>query len=114
MTSQNEEFPPVSTEIAEMVRRIVERFAPERIILFGSYARGTAGPDSDADILVIMHLNGSRRGTRLAIRALLRDIDLAKDIIVATPDEVELYRDQVGTLIRPALQEGRVLYERAA
>ena len=40
--------------ISEMVRRIVERFHPEKIILFGSYARGTAGPDSDVDLLVVL------------------------------------------------------------
>jgi len=105
---------PVRQEITEMARRIVARFAPEKIILFGSHARGTAGPDSDVDLLVIMPVSGSKRSARLAIRAALHDIDLAKDIIVATPEEVEFYRDQVGTIIRPALREGRVLYERTA
>jgi len=102
----------VREEIAEMARRIVERFHPEKIIRFGSHARGTAGPDSDVDLLVVMPISGSKRSARLAIRAVLRDIDLAKDIIVATPDEVERYSDQVGTIIRPALREGKVLYER--
>ncbi|MBH0185097.1 MAG: nucleotidyltransferase domain-containing protein [Nitrospira sp.] len=44
-----------------MVRRIVERFHPERVILFGSHARGTAGPQSDVDLLVVMQAQGSKR-----------------------------------------------------
>ena len=51
----------VQKKIEEMVRRIVERFHPEKIILFGSHARGTAGPDSDVDLLVVMPVQGSRR-----------------------------------------------------
>jgi predicted nucleotidyltransferase len=98
--------------IGEMVRRIVERFDPEKIILFGSYARGTAGPDSDVDLLVVMPVSGSKREQRLAIRIALHGMGLAKDIVVATPEEIERDRDLVGTIVYPALREGRVLYER--
>jgi len=45
--------PTAQERIEEMVRRIVRRFAPEKIILFGSHARGTAGPDSDVDLLIV-------------------------------------------------------------
>ena len=48
--------------IDEMVRRIVGRFDPEKITLFGSHARGTGGPDSDADLLVVMRVSGSKIG----------------------------------------------------
>ena len=98
--------------IAEMVRRIVEEFNPQKIILFDSHTRGMAGPDSEADLLVIMPIRGSRRKLRVAIRNALSGIGLAKDVIVVTPEEVEWYRDLVGTIIRPALREGKVLYER--
>ena len=47
--------------IAEMVRRIVAQFNPDKIILFGSHARGEAGPDSDVDLLVVMQPHGSKR-----------------------------------------------------
>jgi uncharacterized protein len=50
-------------KISEMVRRIVEGFHPDKIILFGSYARGAAGPDSDADLLVVMPVKGSKRSS---------------------------------------------------
>lgn len=110
----NESPTSVNEKIAEMAQRIVARFAPEKIILFGSHARGTAGPDSDVDLLVIMPVSGSKRDIRVAIRVALADMGFALDIIVATPEEAALYRDQVGTIIYPALREGRVLYERAA
>ena len=97
--------------IAQMVQRIVAEVDPQKIILFGSYARGTAGPDSDVDLMVVMPVQGSRRQKRVAIRTALSGMGLAKDVIVVTPEEVERYRDTAGTLIRPALREGKVLYE---
>jgi uncharacterized protein len=99
-------------KIGEMVRRIAERFDPDQIILFGSHARETARHDSDVDLLVVMPVTGSKCETRIAIRCTLHDIRVAKDIIVATPDEVERHRNIVGTIIRPALREGKVLYAR--
>lgn len=100
--------------IEEMVRRIVERFNPELVILFGSHARGEAGPDSDVDLLVVMPVNGSKRDLTIKIRIELNGIGLAKDVIVATPEELNRYRDLVGTVIHPAMHEGTVLYERSA
>jgi len=99
-------------KISEMVRRIVEGFHPDKIILFGSYARGAAGPDSDADLLVVMPVKGSKREKAIEIDVELAGIGLPKDVIVVTAEEVEKYRDVVGTLICPALREGKVLYER--
>jgi predicted nucleotidyltransferase len=104
----------VQDAIAEMVERIVGRFHPERIILFGSHARGTAGPDSDVDLLVVMHANGSKRARAVEIYGLLAGMGVPKDVMVVTPEEFELYRDVPGTVIRTACREGKVLYERAA
>ena len=98
--------------IQTMVERLVERFDPDQIILFGSQARGTAGPGSDVDLLVIMPVSGSKRARQLEMRMALHDIAVPKDIILATPDEVARRRDVVGTIIRPALREGKVLYAR--
>ena len=99
--------------IDKMVRRIVERFDPEQIILFGSHARGAGGPDSDVDLLVVMHVDGSRREKAIEIAVALQDIRVAKDIIVVTPDDFEWRKDVVGTIEWPAVREGRVLYGRA-
>lgn len=105
---------PVQEAIHEMVRRIVGRFHPEKIILFGSHARGTAGADSDADLLIVMQISGSKRKKSVEIDLALAGIGLPKDVIVVTPEEVERYRNTIGAIIYPALREGRVLYERRA
>src|SRR5437879_198141 len=97
-------------KIQEMVRRIVDNFRPEKIVLFGYYARGTAGPDRDGDLLVVMPVEKSNRETCVAIRGVLQGLGLAKDIIVATPSEWNRYRDIAGSLIRTAHEEGKTLY----
>ena len=102
----------VKAEIREMVKRIVKQFHPEKIILFGSHARGDAGPDSDVDLLVVMKLQGQKREKRIEIGAALSDFDEPLDIIVSTPEEVEARKGIAGTIERPALKEGKVLYER--
>lgn len=104
---------PIAQSIEEMVRRLVDRFNPEQIILFGSHARGTAGPDSDVDLLVIVPVPASKRAMQIEMRVALHDIRVPKDIVVATPEEVARRRDIVGTIIRPALREGKVLYARS-
>ena len=102
----------IEAKITEMVNRIVERFQPDRVILFGSHARGAAGADSDVDLLVIMPVEGSKRETAVQIGVALHDIPIAKDIIVSTPEEFEWRKEIVGTIERPAALEGKVLYAR--
>jgi predicted nucleotidyltransferase len=102
----------IREKIEEMVRRIVDRFQPERIILFGSHARGTAGPDSDVDLLIVMSVKGSKRQKQLDIRKALRGIAVPKDIIVTTPEEFAWRKEVVGTIERPAAREGELLYAR--
>ena len=100
--------------IEKMVQRLIARFNPVEIILFGSWARGDAGPDSDVDLLLVVDAAGSKRKIAVEAYRTLQAIGLAKDIIVVRPEEVARYRDVVGSLIYPALREGEVLYERAA
>lgn len=100
--------------IQEMVRRIVEKFDPVQIVLFGSHARGTASPDSDVDLLVVMPVEGSKMDKSVEIRLALREMGLPKDVIVITPQEARDYRDVIGTIIYPAFHEGKILYERSA
>jgi len=98
--------------LERMVKRLVRNFNPDQIILFGSHARGDARPDSDIDLLVVLPLNGSKRAKQVEMRVALHDIHVPKDIIVATPEEIARRRNIVGTIIRPALREGKVLYAR--
>jgi predicted nucleotidyltransferase len=99
--------------IDQMVAVIVRRFEPERIILFGSHARGDWGPDSDIDLLVVMRFAGPKREQQVRIRAALRQFRAPKDIIVTTPDDFAWRKDVVGTIEWPATREGKVLYARA-
>ncbi len=102
----------VQEKIQEMVRRIVERFEPEKIFLFGSHARGTATADSDVDLLVVMPVRGSRLEKTIEIRVAVHDIRVPKDIVVTTPEDFAWRKDIVGTLERPVMREGKVLYAR--
>ncbi|MBM3500020.1 MAG: nucleotidyltransferase domain-containing protein [Armatimonadetes bacterium] len=95
-----------------MTDRIVREFDPIRVILFGSHARGEAGRDSDVDLLVVLPKVDDQRRAAVAIRRLLADLPVAKDIVVTTPEEIAARGDLVGTILRPALREGVVVYER--
>jgi predicted nucleotidyltransferase len=95
-----------------MVRRIVSRFDPESIILFGSRARGNAGPDSDVDLLVVMPCLGSKREKQIEIRLALKSFQIPKDIVVTTPEDFQWRKEIPGTIERPAAREGKVLYAR--
>ncbi|MBE7558642.1 nucleotidyltransferase domain-containing protein [bacterium] len=95
-----------------MVNRIVERFHPEQVILFGSTAAGTAGVDSDVDLLVVLPIEGSKRDKAVEIGIALHDLRIPKDILVTTPEEFAWRKEVVGTIERPAALEGEVLYVR--
>lgn len=102
----------VDETILEMARVIARRFDPERVLLFGSHARGTAGPDSDVDLLVVMEVDGTRRRTGARIGAALHDFRVPKDIVVTTPGAFHSRRDVPGTIEHQAALEGMVLHAR--
>ena len=104
---------PVTELIRRMVDRIVARFQPEQVILFGSYARGQTGPDSDVDLLVVVSGTDSTRETCLRIRKALHDIRVPKDIVVDRPEEFAWRKEIVGTIEYPAAREGKLLYAKA-
>ena len=102
---------PITEElIREIKDRIVTTVHPDKIIIFGSYAYGTPTKDSDLDLLVIMPSNEPmhRRVTR--IRKLVRDINIPKDIIVYTPEEVEIWKDASAAFITSIMKKGKVIY----
>jgi predicted nucleotidyltransferase len=100
--------------LGEVTRRLVEKFHPQRIILFGSQARGTADDRSDVDLLVICPIRGRRSDLWLAMDRALYGLGLARDIVVMTPEEFEEDKTIPGTIARPAWLEGKVLYDVAA
>ncbi len=100
--------------LREIVRRIVEAAHPEKIILFGSAARGEMGPNSDVDLLVIK--SGEYNSSRLLgdIYMHLHGVGQAVDVILATPEQVERYRNTHCLVIAPALREGKEVYSGTA
>lgn len=98
----------------EIVRRIVTVAQPDRIILFGSAARGQMGPDSDLDFLVVKSGVHHRRRLAQEIYLNLFGISVPIDIIVVTPEDIHAFGDKVGTIIGPALQEGTLIYDAQA
>ncbi len=100
------------TIISTMVERIVERHRPLRVLLFGSRARGMAREDSDVDLLVVLDEAPDKHGVAVDIRVALSGMPVAKDIIVTTPEEIRRRGHVSGTVLREALREGTVMYER--
>jgi uncharacterized protein len=98
--------------LESIAARLVREFAPERIILFGSYARGEANRWSDIDLLVVFAEPVDKRETAIAIRRLLRKLPVAKDVIVTDESELSRIGDLVGSVYRPALRDGKTIYER--
>ncbi|MEN6423872.1 MAG: nucleotidyltransferase domain-containing protein [Phycisphaerales bacterium] len=102
----------VSDEVLnEVKQRLVDGFHPEKIILFGSQARGTADDRSDVDILVVCEVPDGRRSLTLAMDRALWGLRLARDLVVLTPEEYERDRHIPGTIARYASLGGRVFYE---
>lgn len=99
--------------ISVMVNRIVGRFQPSRVVLFGSHARGDAEEWSDVDLLVVMSHAPDKRRAAIEIRRSLGDLRVSKDIVVTTPDEIASRGHVVGTVLHAALRDGKVVYERS-
>ena len=93
----------------EIVRRIVEVAQPEKIILFGSAARGEMGPNSDLDLLIVK-TGADRLHLAEEIYMQMPGVGQPVDIVVVTPEDLERYRDSIGMIIGPALREGKVIY----
>ena len=106
------ESDPVLRKIVDGVLSVAD---PERIVLFGSRARGEAGPDSDYDVLVVEPRapgagTARRSGT---LRRAIGGVGASIDILLATPDEVEDWRDGIAHVLTVASREGRVLHAKS-
>lgn len=100
--------------IEEMVKRIIEAIQPDRIILFGSHARGEAGPDSDVDLLVVAPSDEAPHRRVVRLYRATRGLGVAKDILWYTPEEFSARSKGLMTVVATAIREGKVVYERAA
>jgi predicted nucleotidyltransferase len=98
-------------QLAERIaKKIVEEIHPDKVILFGSRARGEAGPESDVDIAVIYSGPKTKREIKLEINGLFRRRDFSMDVFVLTPQELQDYSNIANTLARELTERGVVLY----
>jgi len=102
---------PLLREVVARIRRTVD---PDRVVLFGSRARGEAGPESDLDILVVAPSPLPRWKRTVPLYRALAGLGVPKDVVWWTPDEIDEWRGVRSHFITTALREGRVLYERPA
>ena len=97
--------------LEKIIDRIVSKYSPEKVIVFGSVANGAADSDSDVDILVIMETELSYHRRSGPIRATMRGIPVAADIFVLTPDEYETLKDDETSFASEISKTGIVAYE---
>jgi predicted nucleotidyltransferase len=93
-----------------LIRQIVEAVDPLRILLFGSAARGELCEESDLDLLVVMPEGVHRRRTAQKLYRKIRDVGVAFDILVATPADLEMHKENVGLIYRTILRESKEIY----
>ncbi len=109
--------PMTETLIQEPGDTIVREVKPDRVILFGSQARGEARPDSDLDVLIIdpepFTPQHSRRQETARLYLALRKLGVAKDLLLYSRAEFERFRNSTHHIIGRAQREGRVIYGRA-
>jgi predicted nucleotidyltransferase len=96
--------------IDQVVQQIVEEFKPQKIILFGSYARGNPRPESDVDLLVVMETQDKKRKQALEIRHRL-GVMFGLDLVVYTSKQLKKRVEMGDWFLRDVLKEGKVLYE---
>jgi predicted nucleotidyltransferase len=99
-----------SKSIESLVQNIVETVHPLKIILFGSYARGTENQESDIDVLVVMPEGAHCRRTAQLLYRQIKRIGIPFDILVTTPSTLEKHKDNIGLIYRAILKEGREIY----
>jgi predicted nucleotidyltransferase len=96
--------------LKDILARIVKLANPDRIILFGSAARGQMGPNSDVDLLVIKSGRFNRGKLTEKIYMGMEGAGEAVDVILVTPEEVQQYGQTPWLVIAPALREGKLVY----
>ena len=111
MDTISEEILEYDTKLVEIIERLVAAYHPERIYLFGSKARGQAGPDSDYDLMVVVSDDAppEQRRSRLAYQA-LRGTAMAADILVWTRQAFDERLHLRASLPATILREGRLVY----
>lgn len=104
----------IQAVLNHVIHRILSKYEPKKIILFGSYADGEPGPDSDIDVLIVMDVEGSTRHKANEIDLLMADRTIPMDFFVLTPSQYEGQKNIIGSIVRQVERKGKVIYEQAA
>ena len=101
--------------IEELVKKIVEKYSPEMIILYGSYAYGTPSDDSDIDLFIVKETKANRTKRWIELKKLMwdRNRDIPVSPLVYTPDELNERLALGDFFVKDIVEKGKVLYERA-
>jgi len=102
----------IELTLNQIVYQILQAGAPQKIILFGSQARGQASAESDFDLLVIENSTLPRYRRAAPYRRALKELGHPKDILVWTQAEIDEWGNVPNAFITTAMRDGRVLYER--
>jgi len=97
-------------EIQSITKQLIEKYGPEKIILFGSAARGDTGPDSDADFLIIKEQTPYYGSDRIRELSPIIERNIPVDFLVYRPEEFEKRLEMGDPFLKAILKEGRVLY----
>jgi uncharacterized protein len=101
-----------SNEIDNLVQKIVARIQPQKVILFGSYAKGTATIKSDLDILVIKETDLPMAHRADDLKPMLSHTLIPVDVHIYTPEEVEEYGKEPFSFVQSILKSGKVVFEK--
>ena len=110
MPTETDVLPVTQARILEIGRKIGREFAPQEVILFGSYARGDQTADSDIDLLVVFPHGVDKAAEAIRIRRAIGRINTGVDIVVSSAQEVAEWEDVLGTIFYYARREGRLIY----
>ena len=92
--------------------RIIKEYRPQQVILFGSYAAGTAGPNSDIDLLIVTNSSGELLDRRVSIHHIVTGspAQVSLDVLVLTPREIQQRLAFGDRFLRETLEHGKVIY----
>jgi len=100
----------ISKEIRSITKQIIEKYKPDRIILFGSAARGELEPDSDADFLIIKKETPHYGADRIRQLSQLIDRNIPVDLLIYRPEELEQRLQMGDPFLKTIIKEGKILY----
>lgn len=101
-----------NNKISEIIKKIASTYQPEKILLFGSYAIGKAGEDSDLDFIIIKKTDKPKHKRGREVRRHLLGSKIPMDLKVYTPEEFEKEKDSELSFVYSALKNAKVVYER--